>query len=106
MCDQKTNLQAGHLPGSKSAPGGQLVQATDEYIGVRNARLVLIDDTEVRSTMTASWLIQMGWPEVYVLAGGIPKEGLETGSVSVSCSWSGCLECCRGYCVVVTGYVG
>ncbi|HHZ68050.1 MAG TPA: thiosulfate sulfurtransferase, partial [Alphaproteobacteria bacterium] len=31
--------------------------------------------------MTASWLIQMGWPEVYVLAGGIPKEGLEAGSV-------------------------
>ena len=74
-------FQAGHLPGSKSAPGGQLVQATDEYVGVRNARLVLIDDTEVRSTMTASWLIQMGWPEVYVLAGGIPKEGLEAGSV-------------------------
>ena len=75
-------FEAGHLPGSKSSPGGQLVQATDEYVGVRNARLVLIDDTEVRSTMTASWLIQMGWPEVYVLAGGIPKEGLETGSVS------------------------
>src|SRR5690606_6230085 len=24
---------AGHLPGSRSAPGGQLVQATDEYVG-------------------------------------------------------------------------
>ena len=28
----------GHLAGSRNAPGGQLVQATDEIIGVRNAR--------------------------------------------------------------------
>ncbi len=70
---------AGHLPGSRSVPGGQLVQATDEYIAVRNPRLVLVDDTEVRATMTASWLLQMGWPEVYVLAGGIGDQGLETG---------------------------
>ena len=60
----------GHLPGSRNAPGGQLVQATDEYIGVRNARLVLVDDTEVRAVMTASWLTQMGWRDVHVLAGG------------------------------------
>jgi rhodanese-related sulfurtransferase len=70
---------AGHLPGSRSAPGGQLVQATDEYVGVRNARLVLIDDTGVRATMTASWLIQMGWPEVVVLRDGLAGD-LETGA--------------------------
>ncbi len=61
----------GHLPGSRNAPGGQLVQGTDEYIGVRNARVVLVDDTEVRAVMTASWLIQMGWRDVHVLAGGL-----------------------------------
>ncbi len=61
----------GHLPGSRNAPGGQLVQGTDEYVGVRNARIVLIDDTQVRATMTASWLIQMGWRDVHVLAGGL-----------------------------------
>jgi rhodanese-related sulfurtransferase len=70
---------AGHLRGSRSAPGGQLVQATDEYVGVRNARLVLIDDAGVRATMTASWLLQMGWPEVRVLAGGLTGAPLETG---------------------------
>lgn len=57
---------AGHLPGARHAPGGQLVQATDEYVGVRNSRIVLIDDDAVRGVMTASWLIQMNWPEVYV----------------------------------------
>jgi rhodanese-related sulfurtransferase len=62
---------SGHRPGSRPAPGGQLVQATDEYVGVRNARLALVDDNGVRATMTASWLIQMGWPEVAVVAGGL-----------------------------------
>ena len=66
----------GHLAGSRNAPGGQLVQATDEYIGVRNARVVLVDDTEVRAVMTASWLIQMGWRDVHVLAGGLAGEDL------------------------------
>ena len=61
---------AGHLPGFRNAPGGQLVQATDEYVGVKNARLVLADDSGVRATMTASWLIQMGWQDVFVLEGG------------------------------------
>ena len=60
-------FEGGHLPGSRSAPGGQLVQATDEYVVTRNARIVLIDDTEVRATMTASWLLQLGWPDVWVL---------------------------------------
>jgi len=58
---------AGHRPDSRHAPGGQLVQGTDEYVGVRNARIVLVDDSGVRATMTASWLVQMGWPEVAVL---------------------------------------
>jgi rhodanese-related sulfurtransferase len=71
---------AGHLPGSISAPGGQLVQATDRYVGVRGARLVLVDDDGVRATMTASWLIQLGWPDVVVLDGGLTVGGdLESG---------------------------
>ena len=66
-------FKKGHVPGSRCAPGGQLVQATDEYVGVRNARLVLVDDTGVRATLTASWLIQMGWSEVYVLDVGVDQ---------------------------------
>ena len=61
----------GHLPDAVHAFGGQLVQTTDKYIIVRGARIVLVDDTEVRARMTASWLRQMGWEDVYVLAGGI-----------------------------------
>ncbi len=62
---------AGHLPGSISAPGGQLVQATDRYIGTLRARLVLVDDDGVRAAMTASWLKQMALHEVAVLEGGL-----------------------------------
>jgi len=60
---------AGRLPGFASAPGGQLVQATDTYAAVRNARIVLADTDGVRARMTGSWLAQMGWPGVYVLDG-------------------------------------
>ena len=58
---------AGHLPGFRSAPGGQLVQETDVWAPVRGARLLLADDQGVRADMSASWLAQMGW-EVFVLA--------------------------------------
>jgi rhodanese-related sulfurtransferase len=58
---------AGHVAGAISAPGGQLVQATDLYAGTLGARLVLIDDAGVRAVMTASWLKQMGWRDVFTL---------------------------------------
>ena len=61
---------AGHLPGSAMAPGGQLVQETDSWLGVWGARVVLVDDTGVRARMTASWLRRMGWDAV-VLEGGL-----------------------------------
>lgn len=57
----------GHHPDARCAPGGQLIQATDEYIAVRNAIVVTTDDNGVRAKMTASWLKQMGWNEVFVL---------------------------------------
>ncbi|NIW04292.1 MAG: thiosulfate sulfurtransferase [Gammaproteobacteria bacterium] len=69
----------GHLPGSRHAPGGQLIQATDEYAPVRNARVVLVDDARVRALMTASWLLQMGWRDVHVLDHPLTELELETG---------------------------
>ena len=70
---------AGHLPASLSAPGGQLIQATDKWAGTYRSKLVLIDDNGVRATMTASWLIQMGWPHVFVLKDGLDNIPLEKG---------------------------
>src|SRR5437868_9224199 len=70
--------RAGHLPGSVMAPGGQLVQETDSWLGVWGARVVMVDDTGVRARMTASWLRRMGWDAV-VLEGGLDGAELEHG---------------------------
>ena len=61
---------AGSLPGAMHAPGGQLVQATDAWVGVRNARIVLADSEGVRAPVVAAWLKQLGC-DVYVLEGGV-----------------------------------
>ena len=71
MCAIPPEYRAGHRPGSISAPGGQLVQATDQWVGVRNARIVLVDDTGVRARMAGAWLRQMGHRDVFVVEGGL-----------------------------------
>ena len=58
--------RVGHRKGSLSAPGGQLVLATDTWVGVHGARVVVIDDTGVRARMSAAWLRQMGHKDVFV----------------------------------------
>jgi rhodanese-related sulfurtransferase len=78
LCDVRTpeEFAAGTLPGAVHAPGGQLIQATDQWVGVRNARIVLIDGGEnVRAPVVASWLAQLGC-EACVLEGGV-KSGLK-----------------------------
>ena len=74
-CAIRPNTRPAICPARISAPGGQLVQATDQYAGTLGARIVLSDDNEVRAVMTASWLKQMGWRDVFVL----PEAGNETG---------------------------
>jgi rhodanese-related sulfurtransferase len=53
--------EAGHIPGSISAPGGQLLAVSHRTVAVRGARLVLIDDNGVRAITAAFWLRQRGW---------------------------------------------
>jgi rhodanese-related sulfurtransferase len=71
--------EAGHLRGARLAPGGQLVQETDSHMATWGARVVLVDDNGVRATMTASWLKQMGWPDVAVLVAGAADGDWVTG---------------------------
>jgi rhodanese-related sulfurtransferase len=56
------------------APGGQLVQTTDHWVGTRGAHIVLVDDDGVRAPMTAQWLRQLGH-EACVLEGGLAGAG-------------------------------
>lgn len=72
LCDVRTpeEFQAGSLPGAQHTPGGQLMQAGDQYVGVRGARLVLFDSDGVRAPVVASWLRQLGH-DASVLQGGL-----------------------------------
>jgi rhodanese-related sulfurtransferase/predicted metal-dependent enzyme (double-stranded beta helix superfamily) len=83
---------AGHLPGFRSAPGGQLVQATDRYVGTLGARLVVACDTGARARMTASWLHQLGW-EVHVLDNAFDGQALELGPEPVRVALLGAAAC-------------
>jgi len=65
---------AGHRPGFRPAPGGQLVQETDWFAPVRGAVIVLDGDDGGRAEMTASWLAQMGWAVAVLDAGPGPAE--------------------------------
>ncbi len=58
-------------PGSRNAPGGQLVQATDGWVAVRGARIALLDDDGVRARMAGAWLRQMGHRDVFAVEGGL-----------------------------------
>ena len=72
LCDVRTaeEFKAGTLTGAQHTPGGQLMQAIDQYVGVRAARLVLFDSDGVRAPVVASWLRQMGH-DASVLVGGL-----------------------------------
>ena len=73
FCDVRTpeEFSAGSLPGAVHAPGGQLIQATDQWMAVRNARVIVVDGGEcVRAPVVASWLKQLGW-DARVLEDGV-----------------------------------
>jgi hypothetical protein len=63
---RRRNLRPAIFPGRCPHPAA-LVQATDRHVGVREARIVLLDDPNlVRATITASWLLQLGLDDVFV----------------------------------------
>ncbi|TCK31392.1 rhodanese-related sulfurtransferase [Ancylobacter aquaticus] len=55
------------VPGAIPALAGQLIQATDQYVGVRHGRLILMDDTGLRAALAGLFLRALGF-EVHVLA--------------------------------------
>lgn len=73
LIDVRTDgeFTAGHIPGFWHVPGGQAVQRADDVAAVRAGMIVFACDGSIRAAITASWYRQMGFPEVYVLRGGV-----------------------------------
>lgn len=72
---------AGHLPGSISAPSWDVAPWVFRYVGTHNSRVVLVDDDQIRATVAASWINQIGWAQVFVLKEALDGDQLETGPV-------------------------
>src|ERR1044071_3875757 len=67
----EAEYEAGHIAGSVNVPGGQAVQRADDFVAVRNAEIFFISDESPRAVMAAYWYRQMGFPNVFVLQGGL-----------------------------------
>jgi rhodanese-related sulfurtransferase len=63
---------AGHPAGAVWAPGGQAVQAIDDYLAVRGAQIVFVCDDGSRAALTAAWYGRLGFRKVAYLEGGLP----------------------------------
>jgi rhodanese-related sulfurtransferase len=68
---REAEYDSGHLPDAIHVPGGQLIQTAEAHLAVRDAEIVLVSETHVRSAITAYWLAEMGFGRVSVLDGGI-----------------------------------
>jgi len=72
MVDVRTQeqFQAGHIPGFRWFPGGQVVQRSDDVAVVKNATIIFTCDKMARGTLVASFYRQLGFKEVYAVNGG------------------------------------
>ncbi|WAJ30645.1 rhodanese-like domain-containing protein [Antarcticirhabdus aurantiaca] len=52
------------VSGAEPVLAGQLVQASDLYMGVRRARVILVDDAGLRAATSAVWLAMMGFEPI------------------------------------------
>jgi rhodanese-related sulfurtransferase len=68
-----SEYKKSHLSMFDWMAGGQLIQRTDETIGVKNARIILLCNDMTRSTVGAYWLKRMGYNNVQVVSGGLEK---------------------------------
>ena len=67
----ENEYRAGHLPGALNVPGGQAVQRADDFVAVRNGKIIFVSATSARAVMAAYWYRQMGFPDVAVVQGGL-----------------------------------
>ncbi len=67
----ESEYESGHVAGSLHVPGGQAVQRADDFVAVRNGKIVFISNESARAVMAAYWYRQMGFRDVLILRGGL-----------------------------------
>jgi rhodanese-related sulfurtransferase len=72
---------AGHIAGAVWAPGGQAVQAIDDYLAVRGAQIVFVCDDGSRAALATAWYKRLGFPRIAYLEGGLPAWRASGGDV-------------------------
>jgi rhodanese-related sulfurtransferase len=77
----ESEYEDGHPHGSLNVPGGQAVQRTDDFVAVKNGRIVFVSNQSARAVMAAYWYRQMGFRDVKVLQGGLKAWRENGGSV-------------------------
>jgi rhodanese-related sulfurtransferase len=63
--------ESGHIAGSIGLPGGQAVQRADDFVAVRNGKIIFVSERCARAVMAAYWFKRMGFRDVSVLRGGV-----------------------------------
>jgi len=82
----QSEYESGHVQGSMHIPGGQAVQRADDFIAVRNGRIIFISNESARAVMTAYWYRQMGFRDVSVLRDGL-RAWVASGQPLASGAW-------------------
>ena len=77
----ENEYEKGHIPGSLNIPGGQAVQRADDFVAVKNSRIIFVSHQSSRAVMAAYWYQQMGFRDVRVLQGGLEAWRESGGSV-------------------------
>jgi rhodanese-related sulfurtransferase len=67
----EAEFAAGHIDGAINVPGGQAVQRADDFVPVRNGRIVFVSNLSARAVMAAYWYGEMGFTHVSMLQGGL-----------------------------------
>lgn len=68
---REDEFELGHLPGSVPCPAGQLANAVDELLPVRDAHLICYSGEQTRSMIGAGLLARVGYRSTYWLEGGL-----------------------------------
>ncbi len=66
-CAIRPNSKPAICPAPSPPPAANWCRRPTLYAGTLGARIVVADDKQVRALMSASWLRQMGWQDVFVL---------------------------------------